>query len=156
MGIMDFTRLSINSAFILRLLNLIITSHISCNATTLHTVSAEYIYYAPPTMNIIEAKHIALERAKIKAIENEFGSIVSQINSSVVANVNGKSEARFFSLGSSDVKGEWIETIGEPKYGEITYVDNMLIIPCFVKGKARELQSNTTDFIAPPPPEWSG
>ena len=35
-------------------------------------------------------------------------------------NTNGSTQTDFTSLSSSDVKGEWLETIGEPKY-EISY-----------------------------------
>ena len=119
-------------------------------AQELKTVSAEYIYYAPETMPIIEAKKNALERAKIKAIEEEFGSIVSQTNTTALSNINGESDTRFFSLGGSDVKGEWIETIGEPQYGDIFYKDNMLVVPCRVKGKVREMQYSAIDFVAKP------
>ena len=112
-------------------------------------VSATYTYYAPETMSIEEAKRIALERAKIEAIANEFGMIVSQNNTSVISNTNGNTDEHFYSYGGSDVKGEWIETTGEPKY-DITYKDKNLVITCSVKGKAREIVSAGIDFIAKP------
>jgi hypothetical protein len=46
----------------------------------------------------------------------------------------------FYSLSSSDVKGEWIETIGEPKY-EVSYDKDMLVIKVSVEGRAREIVS---------------
>lgn len=114
------------------------------------TVSAEYTYYAPLTMSVVEAKKIALERAQIKAIEDAFGSIVSQSSTTALSNINGVSDTQFFSVGGSDVKGEWIETIGEPKYGNIFYQDNMLVVPCSVKGKIRQIKTNIIDYIALP------
>lgn len=103
-------------------------------------VSATYTYYAPETMSVEEAKRVALDRAKIQAIADEFGTIVSQSTSTVITNINGESDTQFFALGGSDVKGEWIETIGEPEY-EINYINNQLLVRCVVKGKAREIVS---------------
>lgn len=101
------------------------------------SVSATYTYHAPETMSMEEAKRTAIERAKIQAIADEFGTVVSQSNSTVVSNQNGESDTQFFSLGGSDVKGEWIADDKEPRL-DITYVDNALVITAEVWGKARE------------------
>lgn len=100
-------------------------------------VSAVYTYHAPETLSVEEAKSIAIERAKIQAIADEFGTIVSQNTSTVVSNQNGQSDTQFFSLGGSDVKGEWVADDKEPKVS-ISYVDNALVIIAEVWGKARE------------------
>lgn len=112
-------------------------------------VSATYTYYAPETMSVEEAKRTALERAKIEAIANEFGTIVSQNNTTVITNSNGKTYQQFYSYGGSDIKGEWIETLGEPKF-DISYKDKNIIVICTVKGKAREIVSAVIDFKAKP------
>lgn len=112
-------------------------------------VSASYTYYAPENMSIEEAKRTALDRARIQAIADEFGTIVSQSTSAIVANNNGETDTHFFSLGGSDVKGEWIETIGEPAYN-ISFENHFLIVQCTVEGKAREIVSARTDFVAKP------
>lgn len=119
------------------------------SAQKVKTVSAEYIYYAPENVSIEHAKRIALDRAKIQAIADEFGTIVTQNNSTIISQKNGKSSIDLISIGGSDVKGEWIETIDEPKY-EIRYEQNQLIIRCFIKGKAREIISAGIEFIAKP------
>ena len=90
-------------------------------------VRAEYIYHAPENISLEEAKRIALERAKIQAIADEFGTIVSQSNTTLVSNRNGESSTDFFSLGGSEVKGEWIETIDLPEY-DINYEQGMLVV----------------------------
>ena len=110
-------------------------------------VSATYTYYAPETMSVEEAKRVALDQAKIQAIADEFGTIVSQSTSTIITNKNGESDTQFFALGGSDVKGEWIETIGEPEY-EINYINNQLLVRCLVKGKAREIVSGGIEYIA--------
>lgn len=110
-------------------------------------VSATYTYYAPETMAVEEAKRIALDRAKIQAIADEFGTIVSQSTSTVITNINGESDTRFFAFGGSDVKGEWIETIGNPDY-QLQFENHFLVVRCTVKGKAREIESTKIEIIA--------
>ena len=110
-------------------------------------VCAEYIYHAPENISLEEAKRIALERAKIQAIADEFGTIVSQSNTTLVSNRNGESSSDFFSLGGSEVKGEWIETIGKPEY-EINYEQGMLVVKAIVSGRIREIVSAQLDLKA--------
>lgn len=110
-------------------------------------VSATYTYYAPETMSVEEAKRVALDRAKIQAIADEFGTIVSQSTSTVITNKNGESDTQFFALGGSDVKGEWIETIGKPEY-QLQFESHFLVVKCSVKGKAREISSAKIEFTA--------
>ena len=111
------------------------------------TVEAEYIYYPPESVPIEKAKEIALQRAKIEAIANEFGTIISQHNATLVSNQNGHSNIDFSSFSNSDVKGEWIETIGEPKI-DISYEGGMLVVKAKVQGKAREIVSAAIDLKA--------
>lgn len=118
-------------------------------AQKVKNVSATYTYYAPENISVEVAKRTALERAKIEAIANEFGTIVSQSNSTVISNRNGETNSQFYSFGGSDVKGEWIETVEEPKY-EIQYSDKTLIIKCSVKGKAREIETAIIEFVSKP------
>ena len=110
-------------------------------------VRAEYIYHAPENISLEEAKRIALERAKIQAIADEFGTIVSQSNTTMVSNHNGESSTDFFSLGGSEVKGEWIETIGAPSY-DINYEQGMLVVKANVSGRIREIVSAQIDIKA--------
>ena len=110
-------------------------------------VRAEYSYHAPENVSLEEAKRIALERAKIQAIADEFGTIVSQSNTTLVSNRNGESSSDFFSLGGSEVKGEWIETIGKPEY-DINYEQGMLVVKAMVNGRIREIVSAQIDIKA--------
>ena len=110
-------------------------------------VYAEYIYHAPENISLEEAKRIALERAKIQAIADEFGTIVSQSNTTLISNRNGESSSDFFLLGGSEVKGEWIETIGKPEY-DINYEQGMLVVKAMVNGRIREIVSAQIDIKA--------
>lgn len=110
-------------------------------------VTATYTYYAPENVTLEEAKRITLDHAKINAIANAFGTLVTQSNSTLMTNENGKTDSRFFSLGGSEVKGEWIETTKEPIY-IIRYEEGMLVVSVEVKGVIREIVSSCIDFTA--------
>ena len=116
-------------------------------AQRVQKVTATYTYHAPENVTLEEAKRTALDRAKIQAIADEFGTLVTQNNSTVISNQNGSSDSRFFSLGGSEVKGEWIETIKEPVYS-IKYEGDMLIVSVEVSGHIREIVSTGIDFTA--------
>ena len=110
-------------------------------------VTASYTYYVPENITLEEAKRTALDRAKFSAIADAFGTLVTQNNSTILSNQNGHSDSRFFSLGGSEVKGEWIETTSEPKY-DIRYDGNMLVVSVTVVGRIREIASADIDVIA--------
>ncbi len=118
-----------------------------CQAQEVKKVEATYTYYAPENVSPAEAKRTALERAKIQAMADAFGTIVSQFNSTRVENKNGKSSVDFLSLGGSEVKGEWIETI-EEQTDIAGFERNMMVVTATVKGRAREIVSAGVDFKA--------
>lgn len=116
-------------------------------AQKMKTVEGEYTYHAPENVTMEQAKRTALDRAMIQALADEFGTIVSQSNTTRIENKNGQTDVDFLSIGGSEVRGEWIETIGEPTYN-IRYNDGMLVISVKVKGKAREIVSAGIDLQA--------
>lgn len=117
---------------------------ICCFSQKIKTVDGEYTYVVPENVNLDKAKYIALERLKIQLIEEEFGATVSQSNFTLVKNNNGKSDVDFVSIGGSEVNGEWIETIGTPRYN-IYYENNMLVVSVKAKGRIREIISTAVD-----------
>lgn len=111
-------------------------------------VIVDYTYYGPSTQLLDEAKINAFEQGKIQAISNEFGTIVSSVSSSMLQSAAyGNEIDDFFQLNSSDIKGEWIETKGEPEY-DIQFVENEWIIHVKARGVIREIVSAPVDFIA--------
>lgn len=120
---------------------------LSISAQKIEKVHGEYTYHVPDNVSMEEGKRTALKRAKIQALADAFGTLVSQNNSTIVKNENGKSSVDFLSIGGSDVKGEWIETIGEPKL-DIFYESNMLTIKVSIDGKARKIKNAGIDFEA--------
>lgn len=111
------------------------------------TVEGEYMYHAPENVTIEQAKRTAVERAKIQALADEFGTIVSQSSTTSIANINGQSSTNVLVLSGSDVKGEWIEDLGEPKV-QVNYEGDMLVVTAKVKGKAREILSAGVNFTS--------
>lgn len=109
------------------------------------TVTAAYTYYAPENISLEEAKHIAVNRAKVEAIANAFGTLITQNNATVISNKEGESLNRFISLGGSEVKGEWIETIKEPVF-DIRYEQGTLMVNVSLKGIIREAPKNSLSF----------
>lgn len=117
------------------------------HAQKVQKVTATYTYNAPENVTLEEARRTALNRAKIEAIADAFGTVVMQSNSTVVSNENGKSDSQFLSLGGSEVRGEWIETTKEPVY-DIRYEGNMLVVSVEVSGRIREIVDAGIDLTA--------
>lgn len=129
------------------LLFLFLLSILPVLAQKTKTVEGEYTYHAPENVTLEEAKHTALYRAQTQALADAFGTVVSQTNATRMENRNGRSDIEFLSVGGSEVKGEWIETIGEPRYG-ISYEQGMLVVKVSVRGKAREIVSAQIEIKA--------
>lgn len=128
-------------------LGVVMFATISAFAQRTERVIASYTHIAPSNVSLDIARETAVEHAKIQAIADEFGTIISQQNSTIVSNKNGESNIDFLSLGGSEVKGEWIETISEPSY-DISYQQGMLVVRVEVKGRIREIVSAPIDFVA--------
>ncbi len=116
-------------------------------AQRVQKVSGEYTYYVPDNVSLDQAKMIALDRVKVQLIADEFGTVVGNTNITKVENSNGSSDVRMMSLGASEVKGEWLETIGEPKY-DVGYEDGMLYVKVSLSGRIREIVSASIDIKA--------
>ena len=120
---------------------------LSVCAQSTKKVETSYIYRAAESVSIEQAKRIALERAQLEVIANTFGTKISQHNSTWVTNRNGESNVDFLNISSSDIQGEWIETIGEPQF-DISYEQGMLIVKCYVRGVIREITTSAVDISA--------
>ena len=116
---------------------------LTARAQKIVTVSGEYTYYPPESVTLENARQIAIQRAMVQTLADEFGTIVEQSSTTVIAG----SKVDFKSISSSEVKGEWIETVGEPLV-QISYQDGMLVLKATVKGRAREIVSAPVDLKA--------
>lgn len=110
-------------------------------AKSTKTIEGSYTYYAPPTMSMQQAEQEAIRRAQINALAKAFGSVIVENTTSILT----EQDELFYQEGNSLVKGEWIETIGEPKI-ERGLDDNSFWVKCTIKGKAREIVSARTDI----------
>jgi len=127
----------------------LLISIISVNVTAQRAVGicGEYIFYPPENISIEQARQIALERAKLAALANRFGTTISQINVTDLKNYNEKSETWFRRISSSEVKGVWLEDTRTPEY-KIRYEQGMLAVEVSVCGNAREIVGAGIDFTA--------
>lgn len=111
------------------------------------TVTGTYTYYAEMDQTPKEAKRRALEGARLQAIADEFGTVITQATHTGISMSNAYEQSYFSQLSDTEVKGEWISDIGEPKY-DISFAQGMLIVKCTVEGKARALSNEAADFSA--------
>ena len=110
-------------------------------------VSGEYTYYAPLNITPNEALATAIEKAKIQALAEAFGTLIDMQSTSVIQNDNGKSNTNFFSLGESSVKGEWLGDTREPET-EVKFDPGFMIAKAKVWGHAREIVSAPIEISA--------
>lgn len=103
-------------------------------------VCGEYTYYAPENVTLAQAKQVALQRARVAGLIQEFNETVYQSNTTVITNRNGESVNEFYSFGGSDARGEWIEDMEQPKY-DVFYDQDKLVVKASVCGKARKITS---------------
>ena len=134
-------------AFTLALCVVLLLPRTILHAQKIIPVHGEYTYIVPGNESLDQAKVTALERAKISILADTFGTVVGATSTITVSSENGSSDIRQFTLGESSVKGEWIETTGEPEY-RIVYSDAGLAINVKVRGKAREIMSAGIDINA--------
>lgn len=112
------------------------------------TVSGEYTYYPPASLSLDQAKQIAVHRAQIQILADNYGTRLVSTSTTNVSNSQENSQVDYFSLSESVVKGEWLETIGDPKFDIDFSEDGMWVIHVSVKGKIREINESKVDFQA--------
>lgn len=108
------------------------------SAQNMRTASGSYVYYAPENITLEYAKQIALERAMIQIISDEFGTHVEMANMTKLENSGQNSSVEMHTLALSDVKGEWLETLKGPEY-DISWEQGMLVIKVEVTGRIRRI-----------------
>ena len=109
------------------------------------TACGDYTYVVPEQISLEVARQIAIEKAQIQCIADEFGTIVGQSTSINVVNKNGKTDISNVSFGVSEVNGEWLGFVKEPEI-ETIYQDNTLVVHVSICGKIRESINSTIDI----------
>ena len=108
-------------------------------------VEGEFTYYAPQDVSIESARAIAIERARIQALADEFGTLIEQTTLTRQQNENGKSYINMLALGESTVKGEWLKDTKDPEVN-VVFEENFLMVTAHVWGLAREIVSAPIDI----------
>ena len=108
-------------------------------------VTAEYLYHIPENVSTDVARETAVQRAMAQAIADEFGMYVSQSSSTYIETSDDSTHSDFLSIGGSELKGEWIETIGEPEFEYITDGSN-ISLRVKIKGVIREIENAKVPF----------
>lgn len=109
------------------------------------TVEGVYHMFVPEYMSREEARIAAIEQARLEALANEFGTMVSQVNLDMMEQENSRSRETFYSLGQCDVKGEWIKDLKDPDIKE-SIEDGRHRMTVRVKGLAREVHFAKVNF----------
>lgn len=124
---------------------LLITVGIPLFAQRVKTVSGTYIYVVPENQSYADAKNTALKQAQIQMLADTYGTFIELTSAT---NISGDGVTTR-TLSESNVKGEWIETVGEPVFKRLVQGDN-IAIQVEVKGKVREITTSALQFDAKP------
>ena len=110
------------------------------------TVKGTVQYYSTAHQTKVEAKMAAIEYAKIELLAQTYGT---DVESSVVTSISTSASDQMSSLSSTRVKGEWLETLGEPIFQyEIDRKTGQDVIVVTLKGRVRELTEAKAEFQA--------
>lgn len=110
-------------------------------------ISGSYVYRVPENISLNEARHRAVEKARVQALADTFGTIVDMTNYTSIRNSTDASSVDMISISESEVKGEWLADVDEPVC-DVDFEDGQLIVTAKVKGKAREIKTAAIDFQA--------
>ena len=135
----------------MRQIILILTIILACtgiSAGPVKTVKGEFTFYGDRSHSPESCERHALEGARIAALAKEFGTIVTQDVYQRETVANGDESLYLSSLNSTEVKGEWLEDIGSPKFERSFDADGHMVVKCTIVGKAREISNESVDFLA--------
>ena len=115
------------------------------SADNIKRISITYDYISDNSHESAEqAKKTAVQQAKLKALEKEFGLDVIGINSVLQRNSQegetATTTSEFFSISETSVRGEWIETISE-KILDAKFEKGFWHVRVAITGRARNKSS---------------
>lgn len=109
-------------------------------------VTGTYTFYGEGSHTPDDCRRLALEGARLQAIADEFGTVLTQ---NVVQHdmVGAGGESTYFSaLSATEVKGEWIADEGLPHFDVQLDADGHMMVRCTVKGRARAISNEAVEF----------
>lgn len=132
-----------------RFLTLVLSAHICFMLHAQHVVTASGsdIFVIPRDMTLSQAEHMAVEQVKLRIIADHFGTVVGSSTSMVMSDRDGISTVSSTMFSETEVRGEWVETIGEPRI-ERSVVNNEFVLNVSISGKIRELKTTPIDLEA--------
>lgn len=104
-------------------------------------VHGSFTYQVDESLSIAEAKEKAFKLLQTQLIEKEFNSVVN----SYASFRETESGEKYFSSGEVEAKGEWVSTIGKPKF-ELSVVDGVLFVTVTANGRVREISRAAIDL----------
>lgn len=108
-------------------------------------VTATGRYYAPLSMPPLKARQEAINRAQIDAIRNAYGTSVAETSLAIQGTGVAGERDSYFAVGECDVRGEWIETIGDTIWN-ITPRERETLYEVTLKGRIREIKGGRADL----------
>lgn len=128
------------------LLFLALSFTVSLHAQRVVNVCGEYDYAVPESESLSEAKRKAIDKARAKAIADEFGTIVSSTTNTAISNIDGKTQSSFNSYGGSEIRGIWLSDSKEPEL-KVYYEKEQMMIHVSVYGKIREIKNAQVETL---------
>lgn len=118
-----------------------------CTATAkTRTITGETTYYDDGHNSRNKIMELAAEQARVEALAREFGTIITQELVQTDRISSGRESNDFLNLSMSEVKGEWLGDIEEPKYDFSLDKDGNMVVVCSVKGNARPISNESVSF----------
>lgn len=111
-------------------------------------VSGEYIYHASKTVSPFQAEKTAVERARMQALAEEFGTQMNDITTTVMQSSSHSSDVALQKISQSEVKGVWLSDEREPKVTFLGMQDGMMVYKAEVWGLARAISSSQVPIEA--------
>lgn len=108
-------------------------------------VTATGEYYAPHSMPPAQAREEAIYRAQINALRKAYGTSVSETSLSIQSEGGAVDRDSYYAVGECDVRGEWIETIGEPVW-KIVPGERETYYEVTLKGRIREIPGGRAEL----------
>lgn len=96
-------------------------------------------------VSLKEAKYLTLQQARLKALADKFGTLVSSLDMDETTVDGSQHNNRFASYSSSEVKGVWLKDIEDPQF-EVQLCADGQMVKCFVKGWGQEIVSAPIDI----------
>ncbi len=104
-------------------------------APAIKTLKGKAVYYADPNESLAEARAKAREMAIYNAIQENFGTVMTQVVTQDDSIDERGEVTRFYSSSAFELKGEWVADISS-SYAE-NLKDGALVVDCICEFKAR-------------------